>query len=222
MGIIKGVDVLGGVEQEPNIYLIDSELLVDTGTGFLFSDMKRLIESRYDYYKIKNIVNTHCHFDHTGGNKKFRDWLKAVVTTHANEKEFLETGRNTLAEMFGEVPKIVTVDRILKEGSKIKTTNFAFEVIHTPGHTPGSICLYEPNKRILISGDTLFESGIGRFDLPGGNRQKMIESLNKLLDYNIQYLLPGHGPPKIGGVSFLIKQMIARFGDKRFINYEFY
>ncbi|MCX6815447.1 MAG: MBL fold metallo-hydrolase [Candidatus Aenigmarchaeota archaeon] len=221
MQICNGIDVLGGMENEPNIYLIDGEVLVDTGTGMFFADMKNDIESRYDSYKIKTIVNTHHHFDNTGASSKFRNWLKAEIMIHMNDKPYLEKGY-TLAEAFNVTPRVITVDKTLKEGSVIKTKNFSFTVVHTPGHTPGSICLYEKDKRILISGDTLFESSIGRFDLPGGDRQKMFESLQKLLNYNIHYLLPGHGPPKIGGISFHIKQMIAHFGEKRFINYDFY
>lgn len=222
MQIVKGVDVYGGIENEPNIYVIDGEMVVDPGTGLTFADLKRQIENRYETYKIKTIVNTHCHFDHTGGNKKFRDWLKAAIAAHEDDKPFIETGSQTMAEMFGEVPKICTIDNVLKEGDTLRTSNFTFTVIHTPGHTPGSICLYEPNKRILISGDTIFENGIGRFDLPGGNKDQLVASLEKLLNYNIQYLFPGHGPPKIGGVTFLIKQMLAHFGKKQFMNYEFY
>jgi len=222
MHVVKGIDALGGIEYEPNIYVIDGEVVVDTGTGKNFAGLKRTMEAKYDIYKIKTIVNTHCHFDHVGGNKKFRDWLKAEVCSHAADKDSIETGRNTMAEMFEEVARTTTVDRVLKEGSKIKTKNFSFSVIHTPGHTPGSICLYDESKKILISGDTVFGDNIGRTDLPGGDMNKMIVSLNKLLDYHIEYVLPGHGAPKVGGVSFLLKQLIAHFGKRQFVNYEFY
>lgn len=222
MQIVKDIEILGGVEQEPNVYVIDGELIVDCGTGTLFSEMKRQIESRYETYKIKQIVNTHGHFDHTGGTKKFRDWLKAEVCAHKNEREMMESSINNLAELFNEIPKIITINRILRDGGSIKTTNFSFQVVHTPGHTHGSICLYEPEKRILITGDTIFHETIGRFDLPCGDKDKLLESLHKLNELNVQYLLPGHGPPKIGGFSFHVKQMIAHFGEKRFIEYNYY
>ena len=222
MRVHDGIEVFGGVGRDPNIYLVDGELLVDTGTGHLFADIKKQIESAYDRYSIKTIVNTHCHFDHTGANKKFRDWLKASIAIHANDKNSIESGSGMLAEFFNEIPKVVTVDRALKDGSTLKTKNFTFEVIHTPGHSPGSICLLEKGKKILISGDTLFEGSIGRTDLLGGDNSRMLQSLHKLLNYDVHYLLPGHGPPKLGGVSFLIKQMIEHFGEKRFINYDHY
>jgi glyoxylase-like metal-dependent hydrolase (beta-lactamase superfamily II) len=222
MQIVKGIETLGGVEQEPNVYVVDGELVVDCGTGFIFPDAKRAIESRYETYKIKKVVNTHGHFDHAGGTKKFRDWLKAEVMAHAGDREMFEHGINNLAELFNETPRIVTIDRFLRDGAALKTANFSFQVVHTPGHTAGSVCLYEPDRKILFSGDTLFEGSIGRFDLPTGDREKMLASLNRLNELNVQYLFPGHGPPKIGGFSFLVKQMIAHFGEKRFINYNYY
>lgn len=209
MQICKGFILMGGVGNDSNVYIIDGELVVDTGTGLFFNEMKEEIELMFDITKLKNIVNTHCHFDHTGGDKKFRDWLKAEISAHEADQQSLETGINTLSKIFGETAKTVTVDNVLRNGSIIKTANFSFEIISTPGHTPGSICLYEKKKKLLVSGDTLFENSIGRTDLPGGSQSQMLKSLKKLSKYNIEYLLPGHGMPKIGGVNFLVKQMIA-------------
>ena len=222
MNIVKGVEIFGGVEQEPNIYVVDGELVIDCGTGSIFSDVRKAIEGRYEVYKIKKIANTHGHFEHAGGTKKFRDWLKAEVMAHQNDRVMFEEGTNNLAELFDQVHRVVTIDRFLRDGATLKTTNFSFQIVHAPGHTPGSICLYEPEKRILFTGDTLFEDSIGRFDLPGGDKDKMYSTLLKLLELNVQYVFPGHGPPKVGGFSFHVKQMLARFGEKRFINYNYY
>lgn len=208
MQVMNGIDLFGGTGKESNTYLIDSEVLVDTGTGQFFPDIKKEITYHFDYTGIRTIVNTHFHFDHSGGNKKFRDWLKASVACHPADAKAIETGK-TFAELFNDSARIVTVDKLLRNGATIKTENFSFEVIHTPGHTPGSICLYDKDKHVLISGDTLFDSAIGRTDLAGGSSEQMIESLKKLSGLRIDYLLPGHGPPKMGGISFLIKQMIA-------------
>ncbi len=209
MQVYKNIIMMGGVGYDCNVYLIDGEVLVDTGTGLFFVQMKEEIENMgYAIKDIKNIINTHSHFDHTGGNKKFRDWLKAKIFIHHDDKNDLETGDNTMAHMFGQTARTVTVNEELENGDKIKTENFSFEVISTPGHTPGSICLYDKNSKILISGDTLFENGVGRADLPGGSKQDLKKSLTKLSKLNVTYLLPGHGMPKIGGISFLTKQMI--------------
>ncbi|MBI5347185.1 MAG: MBL fold metallo-hydrolase [Candidatus Aenigmarchaeota archaeon] len=214
MQVYKNIILMGGVGYDCNTYLIDGEVLVDTGTGIFFSQMKEEIEAMgYDLNHIRTIINTHCHFDHSGGNKKFRDWLKAKIAIHEDDKEAVETGSGTLAHLFGQTSKTVTMDEVLENGDKIRTENFIFEVLSTPGHTPGSICLYEKNKKILISGDTLFESSTGRTDYPGGSKIDMKKSLEKLSKLNAIYLLPGHGMPKIGGVSFLTKQML--FGRNR-------
>lgn len=207
MKITDKIDVLGGIGNESNVYLIDGELLLDTGTGTLFAEMKKYIEKNYDIKKIKRIVNTHCHFDHTGANKKFRDWLKAEILVHEKDRHSVETGAKTLAEMFGQTARTTTVDVSLDERNKIKTANFDFEVVWTPGHTPGSICLYERDCKMLFSGDTLFSEAVGRADLPGGSEADLVNSLKKLMDLPVKYLYPGHGPPKSDGVSFMIKQL---------------
>jgi glyoxylase-like metal-dependent hydrolase (beta-lactamase superfamily II) len=212
MQVFKGIRLTGGVGYDSNVYVIDGEVIVDTGTGLFFQQLKEEIENLYQKSDLKTIVNTHCHFDHTGGNKKMRDFLKAKIAVHENDAKALEEGK-TLANLFNEDEKIITVDEKLGEGDKIKTRNFSFDVIETPGHTSGSICLYEPRKYILISGDTLFEDSVGRTDLPGGNKKALKESLERLLGLNISYLCPGHGMPKKAGVGFLIKRMINKIEE---------
>lgn len=208
MQIYKGIELLGGVDPDCNIYLIDGELLVDAGTGLYFGDIKKEIEGLCDIRTIKTLVNTHCHYDHTGANKKFKDWLKLSIAVHSADKKSVETGIGTLSELFGQTARVMTVDKTLRTGMVINTANFSFEVIPTPGHTPGSICLYDAEKKILISGDTLFETSIGRTDMYGGSQEQLINSLKRLSELPVQYLLPGHGSPKKDGIDFLIKQML--------------
>lgn len=211
MIVLPGIEMIEGVGSECNIYVIDNEAVVDTGTGNSFPDIKDRLPKG-----IKTIINTHCHFDHCGGNKKFRDCLHAAIAIHEKDKIAVETGRGTMAEMFGESYKVLTADKALKEGSAIKTRNFSFEVIHTPGHTPGSICLYEKKNKILISGDTLFEDSVGRTDL-GGSREQLQKSLDRLAELDVEYLLPGHGTIKIGGIHFLIRQMANMLKEDKFL-----
>ena len=211
MQVLKGINVFGGVGYDSNIYLIDGEIMVDTGTGSYFPEVKNEITSMgFDPSDIHTIVVTHSHFDHSGGCKKFRDWLKgrAIIAIHDKDKAALENGE-TLAEMFGMKPKVVTADASLKDKDMLRTKNFNLEVVHTPGHTPGSICLYDKKKKVLISGDTLFEDGFGRTDYPGGSQEQMVRSLKRLSRLDAEYLLPGHGNPRIGGLNFLIKQILA-------------
>ena len=207
MEVFKGIYLIRGIGKESNVYVVDSEMIIDTGTGNMFADVKQEIKENCDPRTIRTIINTHYHFDNTGGNKKFRDWLGAHIVSHEYDKDRIEKGE-TLAEKFGTVGKIVTVDGTVKEGAVLRTQNFSFVVLHTPGHTEGSICLYEPNKKILISGDTIMSDTIGRIDLPTSNRIELKKSLEKLLNYNVEYMLPGHGLPKKGGISFQIKKML--------------
>ncbi len=207
----RGIYLFDGVGFDSNVYLIDGEILVDTGSGIYFKEIRDEIENLgFNLNKIRMIINTHSHFDHSGGDKKFRDLLKIPICIHAAEKRNLETG-DVLANMFGKVAKAVTVDRVLQDGDIIETTRFSFRVIHTPGHSPGSICLYDERRKILISGDTLFSDGPGTIDLPGGDKNLMVDSLERLMDLNIMYLLPGHGMPKVGGIIYMIKKSLRKF-----------
>jgi len=206
----RRIYLIDGVGFDSNIYLIDGEIMIDTGSGIYFKETRDEIKNLgFNLNNIRMIINTHSHFDHSGGDKKFRDLLKIPICIHAAEKKNLETG-NTMAEMFGRIAKAVTVDRVLQEGDMINTRNFSFKVLHTPGHSPGSICLYEERRKILISGDTLFADGPGTTKLKGGDKNLMIDSLERLSDLNIMYLLPGHGMPKIGGVIYLIKKSLDK------------
>ena len=147
MEIIKGVSLVQGLGNGSNIYVLDNEILVDTGTGEYFHHARKEIEDSIDVKRLKLIVNTHYHFDHTGGNKKFRDWLHVPIASHQADRNFIETGK-TLSESFKQVAKTVTVDTDLKDGNVIRTENFNLVVLHTPGHSAGSICLYEPDKKL--------------------------------------------------------------------------
>ncbi|MCK4714993.1 MAG: MBL fold metallo-hydrolase, partial [Candidatus Aenigmarchaeota archaeon] len=85
------------------------------------------------------------------------------------------------------------VGRRLKEGDAVRADDMGFEVMHTPGHTPGSICLYDRKSKTLITGDTIFSDGVGRTDMPGGNEEQLKESIDKLASLEVRRLLPGHG-----------------------------
>ncbi|WP_409200383.1 MBL fold metallo-hydrolase [Methanobrevibacter sp. DSM 116169] len=184
---INDIICIEGLGNDSNSYVINNEILVDTGTGsnqdFLHEKLK---ENKINPDDISLIVNTHCHFDHVGGNYLFP---KAKVAIHEADAQTLKDNYNkdTAIELFQDKIKRHDVDIELKSGDKIAN----FEVIHTPGHTPGGICLFDGEN--LISGDTIFANGgIGRMDI-GGNVEDMKSSLNKLNALNVKYLLPGHG-----------------------------
>ncbi len=209
MKITDNIFRFDGIGNSCNIYLIDKQLLIDTGLGVSF---EKLIENMRTAgvipEKIKIILNTHCHYDHIGGNSLFKELTNAEIYAHERDAENIKTGKNTFYEFFGNDFKSSLVDKKLKEGEIIKTENYSFKVIHTPGHTKGSICLYESEKKILISGDTLFSDSVGRTDLQGGNGIELANSLKKLQKLNIELLLPGHGVFKKGGIKDLIEELL--------------
>jgi len=176
-----------GLGFDSNSYLFD-DILVDTGTGFnqnfLHDTLKK---NNIDVDDISLIVNTHCHFDHVGGNYLFPN---AKVAIGKYDAPILrdDYNRNTAVDLFSSKIKRHDVDIELKENDKVGN----FKVIHTPGHTPGGICLFDGEN--LISGDTIFSNGgIGKMDL-GGNFEDMKNTLMKLKKLDVKNLLPGHGP----------------------------
>ncbi len=207
MRVYNNIYLLNGVGFDSNVYIVDGELIVDTGSGMFFQEtVDEMMFLRLDPRKIKLIINTHHHFDHTGADKLFRDISGADIAIHEADRENLEKGE-TNAEIFGSRAKAVTASRILRDGDIISTRNFTFEVIHTPGHTNGSICLYERSRKILFSGDTLLSDGMANYE-PGYDGDLLKDSLEALLDLRVMYLFPGHGNPKIGGVSLLINKIL--------------
>ena len=144
--------------------------------------------------EVKYIVNTHGHIDHIKGNEEIIDRTCAELLIHQKDARFLEDGKLNLSESLVRRSIVSpTADKLLKDDSKIKFGNFSLKVIHTPGHTEGSISLLGENN--LFSGDTLFFRGVGRTDFPTGSRGELDKSLAKLskLDSKIK-VYPGHGP----------------------------
>ncbi len=144
--------------------------------------------------KVEYLINTHGHFDHVGANKRMKDATAAHIAIHPDDEPML-LDLSSHAAMFGlGAENSPPADVRLKDGDTISFGNITFEVIHTPGHSPGGICLHTPGY--LFSGDTLFMGSIGRTDLPGGNYDTLISSIKtKLLNLDENTIVyPGHGP----------------------------
>lgn len=192
-----------GYNMDSNCYLI-GDMLVDTGTGFneeyLISQIERHGVNRKD---ISLVVNTHCHFDHIGGNYLFEDADIAVHELDAismKNRDDLGTSMNAFENEANS-----RVDIELKDGDEIR----GFKIIHTPGHTAGGICLWDGVN--LISGDTVFShGGVGRFDI-GGNLDDLRQSVFKLTQLDVINLLPGHGPVVEGNGKEHIKLSYSQF-----------
>ena len=141
---------------------------------------------------IDTIVLTHCHFDHTAHVKEIAHMCKAKVAIHRADATGLLDEMRCLSMHFGARAPGIVPDIMLAEGDTIGT----LRVLHTPGHTPGSICLYAEEDRVLISGDTVFtDGGFGRYDFLGGSRTDLARSLDRLTGLDVEGLYPGHGMP---------------------------
>ncbi len=141
---------------------------------------------------IEIIVITHSHFDHIAHIKEISELCEAEIFIHELDAPGLTDDSACLSGIFSERSPNITPDRLLKDGDRVEN----FEVIHTPGHSRGSICLYdrEDESHPLISGDTVFaDGGFGRVDLYGGDASEMGHSLRRLSEIDIGGLFPGHG-----------------------------
>jgi len=150
-----------------------------------------LKEAKREGLTIRTIVNTHAHPDHTGGNAAMKEKTGAAIVIHEADAQMLLSMPSAYLRMFGALPS-PPADLLVRDGDELKLGGTALTVIHTPGHTPGGMCLYADGA--IFTGDTLFVEGVGRTDLPGGSWDVMAaairEKLFSLPDATVVY--PGH------------------------------
>lgn len=131
--------------------------------------------------RVRCIVNTHCHFDHVIGNEATRSRFRVPLLLHESELPLLRSAPDRMEHFLGYRAPVGEPDGWLREGDKLDVGRLRFLVFETPGHSPGGICLYESAEAVLFSGDTLFAGTVGRTDLPGSSRDRLMTSLREKL-----------------------------------------
>ncbi|HUV24334.1 MAG TPA: MBL fold metallo-hydrolase [Methanomassiliicoccales archaeon] len=201
---------------DSNIFLVTGEdpFLIDAGSGDYTRSVLDWIEGLVDSKNIGRIILTHRHYDHVGGAAKLARALDATVLIHELDADPVANGDSwgTQASMFGEIMEAVEVEP-LKGGEIISTGERDFLVMHTPGHSMGSLSLFCERDGILISGDTVFVGGVGRWDLPTGNYDDLIMSLRRLERLKVANLFPGHGPCGKGNALQHLRDALGCLGE---------
>lgn len=170
---------------------------LDTGEAAIVDpadDVDHLIAlSRQHGLDIRTIVNTHGHVDHIMGNAEMKEKTGAAIAIHADEAEYLSKIGQLWLDMFN-ARKSPPADTLLRDGDQISIGRFAWQVLHTPGHTPGGICLYNADYGYCLTGDTLFVGSVGRIDGPKASGSQMLEAIrSKLLSLPDETtIFPGH------------------------------
>jgi len=145
--------------------------------------------------KVRGIFLTHGHVDHVAGTNKVKEATGAETYMHEDDKPIAER-TSAQCQMFGiPTEEAPVVDHDVKEGDEFEFGSLKFNVLHTPGHSPGSVCYHFEDAKLLVCGDLLFAGSIGRMDLPGGNQTQMKASLERMkgLDDGTT-VISGHGP----------------------------
>jgi glyoxylase-like metal-dependent hydrolase (beta-lactamase superfamily II) len=179
---------VNGISYDSNAYLIDAKRKTLVDAGMNASRVLHDLSGGLDL-----IILTHCHYDHIGAVPEIVRATGAKVAMHGKDVPLLRSEKEGSAKMFNAPQPEFTVDIVLEDGESIDLGGMTLQVIHTPGHTPGSICLYDPGTKELFTGDTVFEGGsFGRTDI-GGDSEAMVRSLETLTKLDVSAFYPGHG-----------------------------
>ena len=145
---------------------------------------------------VKQIIITHAHIDHIAGAQRLKQLTDAPVLYNQNDLPLVKMMDVQASWLRVPTPEVAPPDAPLINGQTLAISNLSGTILHTPGHTQGSVCLYLPDQSLLLAGDTLFAGSVGRTDLPGGDTKQLIRSIHEQLltlpdDVTV---IPGHGP----------------------------
>ena len=202
-------------ENNCNTYVIHEEMtiLIDPGhTRHLKQVFHQMEEDGLSPEKVELVIVTHSHPDHMEGVEVFLDKPVRIAMGQEEERYLLESGKILFDMMGMPLPKI-RIDFYLKEG-ELRLGSQTFHVYQSPGHSPGSLTIYWPDRKVLFTGDVVFFGGIGRTDFLEGNPKSLMESIERLSLLDTELLLPGHGDLVMG------KELVLQ--NYEFIRQNFY
>lgn len=177
---------------DANTYVIKGEqtVLIDPGLGnYLGLLLKEMQDDGIAPKEVDVIAITHLHPDHCDATAALKEVSGAKVAVHSSQWEYRDLLLEEASRVLGIEAKKFEVDFVFED--RLEHTELRIQ--HTPGHSPESICFYAVDKKTLISGDLVFDKGIGRTDLPFGNTEELINSINTISTLDTELLLPGHG-----------------------------
>lgn len=184
-GVLKG--------DKPHVIVDPGHIVNETREHCLESLEEALRKDDIKIEDIGLIINTHSHPDHCEANELIVERSGAAVTMSREEDEFRTTIGERMYTIFGLTPPRFTPRFYLKEGiTDLGNNGFKVHILLTPGHSPGSVCLYMEDTKVLITGDVVFFMSVGRTDFPGGNTALLKKSIDKLAQLDVEYLVPGH------------------------------
>ncbi|GBD95285.1 MAG TPA: MBL fold metallo-hydrolase [Nitrospirae bacterium] len=202
--------VVGPLEE--NTYIIgDGEtkqaIVVDPG-----DEPDRIMDLIKDNnLEVKVIICTHGHFDHIGAAGDIKKETGAKILMHKEDIQTYEAAKDQAAFWGYDLDDIPQPDGFIEEGDTIQAGNLSFKVLHTPGHSPGGICLY--GEGIVVTGDTIFQGSVGRTDFPGGSIEELKKSFRRLIELPEETkIFPGHGPESTVGrekeTNFFVNELL--------------
>lgn len=174
-------------------------IVVDPG-----DDISRIVSTLEQHHlTVKQIIITHAHIDHIAGAQRLKKLTGAPILYNQNDLPLVKMMDLQAGWLGIPTPEVAPPDANLEDGQIVSIAGLTGSILHTPGHTEGSVCLYLPQQTLLLAGDTLFAGSVGRTDLPGGNTAKLLKSIHSSLltlpDDVI--VIPGHGPKTSIGVE---------------------
>ncbi len=185
-----------------------------SSNAYLIADQKKLLIDcgmrNLPIPKIDALLLTHCHFDHIANASAIQKKTGCEIWMSEAEAAFFEKNREeaSASQFFGVDASLqFKISKRIRDGDILDLGETKLMVIVCPGHTPGGLCLYEPESKTLFSGDTVFASGYGRYDLMGGDASDLQRSIARLLRLDVQELYPGHGPALKEGVNEYLKSI---------------